>query len=142
MSYSDNLESYMRRMELPYEKVSDDTWVVAPDSSHRSRIYIRIDEPIVLYTTPVFAVTAATPDHLALYRQLLTFNDMLLHCAYALDGDTIVLSGAHQLEDLDFSEFQAMIEDMAMGLDGHWEQLSTWRGAPDNSSTASGQEGN
>jgi hypothetical protein len=130
MSYAENLESYMHQMELPYEKVSNDTWVVAPESSHRSRIFIRIDEPIVLYTTPVFAVSPATPDQLALFRQLLTFNDTLLHCAYALDGDTIVLSGAHQLEDLDFSEFRAMIEDMAMGLDSHLEQLAQWRAAP------------
>lgn len=142
MSYADTLETYMRRMELPYEKVSDDTWVVMPESSHRSRIFIRIDEPIVLYTTPVFAVLPATPDQLGLYRQLLTFNDTLLHCAYALDGDTIVLSGAHQLEDLDFSEFQAMLEDMAMGLDSHLEQLAPWRPAPDTTSTARGQEGN
>lgn len=142
MSYADTLETYMRRMELPYEKVSDDTWVVAPESSHRSRIFIRIDEPIVLYTTPVFAVLPTTPDQLVLYRQLLTFNDTLLHCAYALDGDTIVLSGAHQLEDLDFSEFQAMLEDMAMGLDSHFDQLAPWRATPDNTSTARGQEGN
>ena len=50
MSYADTLESYMLRMELPYEKVSDDTWVVGPDTRRHVRIVLRIDEPIVLFT--------------------------------------------------------------------------------------------
>ncbi len=127
MSYADTLESYMLRMELPYEKVSDDTWVVGPDTRRHVRIVLRIDEPIVLYSSPVFAVAAETPDQLGLFRRLLELNDTTLHCAYALDGHQIMLSGAHQLEDLDFSEFQAMIEDMAMALDSHLDQLAQWR---------------
>lgn len=130
MSYADTLESYMLRMELPYEKVSEDTWVVGPQTIHNVRIVVRIDEPIVLYSAPVLSVTAATPDQLGLFRRLLVFNDTTLHCAYALDGEQIMLSGAHQLEDLDFSEFQAMIEDMAMALDSHLDQLAPWRAAP------------
>lgn len=130
MSYADTLESYMLRMELPYEKVSDDTWVVGPDTRRNVRIVVRIDEPIVLYSSPVFPIAAETPDQLGLFRRLLELNDTTLHCAYALDGQHIMLSGAHQLEDLDFSEFQAMIEDMAMALDSHLDQLAPWRIAP------------
>lgn len=130
MSNADTLESYMLRMELPHEKLSDDTWVVGPESRFGMQIIVRMDEPIVLYSSPVFAVTAATQDQLGLFRRLLEFNDTTLHCAYALDGDQILLSGAHQLADLDFGEFQAMIEDMAMALDGHLEQLTPWRPAP------------
>lgn len=139
MSYADTLESYMLRMELPYEKVSEDTWVVGPETLRHVRIVLRIDEPIVLYSSPVFAVTAATPNQLGLFRRLLELNDTTLHCAYALDGDQIVLSGAHQLEDLDFSEFQAMIEDMAMALDSHLDQLAPWRAALGSNAP---QEGN
>lgn len=139
MSNADTLESYMLRMELAHEKVSDDTWVVGPESSSGIRIIVRVDEPIVLYSSPVFAVTQATPDQLGLFRRLLEFNDTTLHCAYALDGDQILLSGAHQLADLDFGEFQAMIEDMAMALDSHLQQLAPWRPAPIPSEI---QEGN
>ena len=130
MSNADTLESYMLRMELPHEKLSDDTWVVEPESRTGIQIVVRMDEPIVLYSSRVFAVTAGTRDQLGLFRRLLEFNDTTLHCAYALDGDQILLSGAHQLADLDFGEFQAMIEDMAMALDGHLEQLTPWRPAP------------
>lgn len=129
MSYADTLESYMLRMELPHEQVSDDTWVLAPDSLRHARIIVRIDEPIVLYSTPLFGVTDLTPDREELYRKLLEFNDNLLHCAYALDNGQIVLSGAQQIEDLDYGEFQAMIEDMVMAIDSHLDQLTKWRPA-------------
>jgi hypothetical protein len=129
MSHADTLESYMLRMELPHEQVSDDTWVVAPDSLRHARIIVRIDDPIVLYSTPLFGVTEATPDRENLYRTLLEFNDNLLHCAYALDNNQIVLSGAQQLEDLDYNEFQAMVEDMTMALDSHLDKLTPWRPA-------------
>jgi hypothetical protein len=129
MSHADTLESYMLRMELPHEQVNDDTWVLAPNSLRHARIIVRIDDPIVLYSTPLFSVTEATPDRETLYRRLLEFNDTLLHCAYALDDSQIVLSGAQQIEDLDFGEFQAMVEDMSMALDSHLEQLIAWRPA-------------
>ena len=129
MSYADTLESYMLRMELPHEQVSDDTWVLAPDSLRHARIIVRIDEPIVLYSTPLFGVTELTPDREELFRKLLEFNDTLLHSAYALDNDQIVLSGAQQIEDLDYGEFQAMIEDMVMAIDSHLDQLTKWRPA-------------
>ncbi len=129
MSYSDTLESYMVRMELPHEQVSDDTWVLAPDSLRHARIIARIEEPIILYSTPLFGVTALTPDREGLYRKLLEFNDHLLYCAYALDNEQIVLSGAQQIEDLDYGEFQAMVEDMVMAIDNHLDQLTPWRPA-------------
>ncbi len=119
----------MLRMELPHEQVSDDTWVLAPDSLRHARIIVRLAEPIVLYSTPLFSVSELTNDREALFRKLLEFNDTLLHCAYALDRDQIVLSGAQQLADLDYGEFQAMIEDMVMAIDSHLDQLTPWRPA-------------
>jgi hypothetical protein len=98
-------------------------------ASAHARIIVRIDEPIVLYSAPLFGVTELTPDREELYRKLLEFNDNLLHCAYALDNEQIVLSGAQQIEDLDYGEFQAMIEDMVMAIDSHLDQLTKWRPA-------------
>ena len=93
MSYAETLESYMLRMELPHERVSEDTWVLAPDSLRHARIVACIEDPIVLYSTPLFAVSELTPDREGLFRKLLEFNDHLLYCAYALDNEQIVLSG-------------------------------------------------
>ena len=80
----------------------------------------------MLFSIPVLDVTADVSNPGELYRLLLTLNSELLHASYSLQSDRVVLSGAQQVENLDFNEFQAMIDDMCMALDRHWDQLAPW----------------
>ncbi len=129
MSYSDTLESYMRRMDLAHEQLDASTWVVSPGNVHLSQIVVKIDDPIVLFTSPVFTLDESTPDREGLFRRLLELNEDLLHCAYGLQDKQLLMSGAAQAETLDFNEFQAMIDDMSMGFDRHLDDLAKWRPA-------------
>ena len=126
---ADTVESYLMRMEIPSEPLGDGSWVLAPQGLRRSRILVQVAPPIVLFATPIFEVSAATPDREGLFRRLLELNEELLHCAYGLQGAQVVLSGAQQLENLDFNEFQAMIDDISMSLDRHLGELAPWRPA-------------
>lgn len=129
---AEKLESYMLRMEVPNEPIGDGTWALTPQSLRNNRILVKISDPIVLFTTPIFRVTEATPNKEGLFRRLLELNEELLHCAYGLESEQIVLSGSHQLENLDFNEFQALLDDMSMGLDRHLNELVFWRPASAN----------
>ena len=124
------VESYIRRMALPYEQVDTDTWMVTPQNLRHSQIVVRIEDPIILFSTPLFEVGDETPDREGLFRTLLELNESLLHSAYGLQDNQLVMSGAHPVETLDFNEFQAMIDDMSMSLDSHLEQLARWRPSP------------
>jgi len=75
---------------------------------------------------PVLELTEAQRSDVELFRGLLELNAELLHSSYSLQGDKVVLSGAQQLENLDFNEFQAMIDDMCMALDKHRDRLEQW----------------
>jgi hypothetical protein len=126
MASMDELDSYLIKMGLPYEQVGDGTWVVRPDSARHAQIGVQIDEPIVLFSIQMFKVEPALVRREELYRTLLELNAELLHSCYALQGDQIVLSGAQQLENLDFNEFQAVVEDMSMALDNHYDKIAPW----------------
>jgi hypothetical protein len=39
-----------------------------------------------------------------------------------------VLSGASQAATLDINEFQAVLDDLTMALDNHFEKLAPWMG--------------
>ncbi|MCA9716791.1 MAG: YbjN domain-containing protein [Myxococcales bacterium] len=117
-------------MELVHEPLDDGTWLVSTGNLRHTQIVVKIQEPIVLFTTPVFELREDTPDCEALFRTLLELNEELLHCAYGLQDRQLLLSGAHPVETLDFNEFQAMIDDMSMSLDSHLEQLARWRPSP------------
>ncbi len=126
MSSLDDLDSHFTRTGLTYEQIGHNTWVLTPDSAHPAQIAVSADEPIVLFSIEVFALGGQEEDHEGLFRSLLELNSELLHSSYSLQGDKVMLSGAQQLENLDFNEFQAMIDDMCMALDNHWDKLSKW----------------
>jgi len=126
---SDTVENYLLRMEIPNEQLDEATWVLAPESLRDSRIIMKVSAPIVLFSAPLFTLNASSTGREALFRRLLEFNEELLHCSYGLQGDQVVLSGAQQLENLDYNEFQAMIDDMSMSLDRHLGELAPWRPA-------------
>ncbi|HWB74050.1 MAG TPA: hypothetical protein VG755_03825 [Nannocystaceae bacterium] len=129
MASNDELDSYLIKMGLPYEQVGEGTWVINPDSSmRRAPIGVTIEEPIVLFSIPMFELGTDVPERERLFRTLLELNSELLHSSYALQGDQVVLSGAQQLENLDFNEFQAMVDDMCIALDNHLERIAPWIG--------------
>ncbi len=131
MNYVDRLESYMLRMDLTYEQLqgTENTWVIDPGNPQNSAIVLRLEDPIVLFSAPVFECGEQTPNREELFQLLLALNEELLHASYSLRGNQIVLSGAYQVENLDFGEFQAMIDDMSLSLDTHLGKLDPWRQA-------------
>lgn len=126
MNSVDDLDSHLIQTGLPFEQIGHNTWVIQPEGGHAQQIAVSADLPIVLFSVPVLELTDALRNDVELFRCLLELNAELLHSSYSLQGDKIVLSGAQQLENLDFNEFQAMIDDMCMALDKHWDKLAPW----------------
>lgn len=124
MSSADQLDSYLIKSGLPYEQIADGTWVLHPESARNANLGVKISDPIVLFSIQMFELgedVAACED---VFRLLLELNSELLHASYSLQGNQVVLSGAHQLENLDFNEFQAMVDDMCMALDNHYDKIA------------------
>ncbi|MEX1367049.1 MAG: hypothetical protein AB1Z98_28235 [Nannocystaceae bacterium] len=135
MSSVEDLDSYFIQTGLPYEQAGTNTWVITPESAHPAQIGVSADDPVVVFSIVMFSLGGQEVDHEGLFRCLLELNAELLHSSYSLQNDRVVLSGAQQLENLDFNEFQAMIDDMCMALDRHWDQLAEW-GRPASQSQA------
>jgi hypothetical protein len=125
MSSADKLDSFLIKSGLPYEQIADGTWVLHPESARNASLGVKIEDPIVLFSIQLFELgLSAVGDHAAVFRMLLELNSELLHASYSLQGSQLVLSGAQQLENLDFNEFQAMVDDMCMALDNHYAKIA------------------
>ena len=60
-------------------------------------------------------------DREALYRTLLSLNTAeMVHGAFGLEGDAVVIVHALDLENLDFNEFQAVIDDVSLAIARHY----------------------
>ncbi len=141
MASTDELDSYLIKMGLPYEQVGEGTWVINPDGAGRSPTVIQIEEPIVLFSIRMFELAPELRDRERLFRTLLELNAELLHSSYSLEGDHVVLSGAQQLENLDFNEFQAMVDDMSIAMANHLERIAPWIGRDGAQQAAANAEG-
>lgn len=123
---ADNVESLLFRAGVPFDQLDPTTWVLQLDNQHRSRVVVKVEEPIVLFSLSL-GVLDEVDNREALYRTLLELNADFMHNAYAIEGERVVLSGALQTENLDANEFQAVIDDLTMTLDSHLEKLSNWK---------------
>jgi hypothetical protein len=124
---AENVESMLFRSGAPFDQLDPTTWVLRIENRHRSRVIVKVAEPIVLFSVPLGTLDDSIGNREALYRTLLEFNADFMHNAYAIEGERVVLSGALQTENLDANEFQAIIDDLTMTLDQHLDKLADWK---------------
>jgi hypothetical protein len=117
-----DIESYLIRAGVDYEEIEGGTWVIRGEQAHSADVVIRVEDPIVVFRMKVKTIPKDGVE--ALLRQLLTLNAReMLHAAFGLEDDMVVVGGAQQLENLDFNEFQAMLDDIYLAVDKHYETI-------------------
>jgi hypothetical protein len=63
-----------------------------------------------------------------LCRQLLEYNAReLVLGSYGVEGENVVLTDAMELENLDFSEFEASVDSLSLALASHLSALAPYR---------------
>lgn len=124
---AENVESMLFRSGAPFDQLDSTTWVLRLDNRHRSRVIVKVADPIVLFSVPLGTLDDGIDRREVLYRTLLELNADFMHNAYAIEGERVVLSGALQTENLDHNEFQAIIDDLTMSLDHHLDKLADWK---------------
>jgi hypothetical protein len=125
MRSSKDVEAYLLRMERRFEEASAGTFVVRVGSV---AVALKVDAPLVVARVEIGAVGAGA-DRLGLYAELLRLNAKeLVHAAYGLDGETIVLSAALELENLDYNELDAVFAELDLALAQQLPRIRTLAG--------------
>jgi hypothetical protein len=123
MKTAEDIESYLLRAGVPYETVKPGIWLVQVGGL--GRLAVSIAGPVVAFRMKVMD----GPQHGKedLYRTLLQLNTSeMVHGAFGLEGEAIVLVHALELENLDFNEFQGVVDDMSMAVAKHHPKLSQY----------------
>jgi hypothetical protein len=123
MKTAEDIESYLLKVGLPYEQIKPGMWVLKVE--HCDNFVVSMAGPVVVFRVKVMDLPRA--DREPLYRTLLALNtgDMV-HGAFGLEGDAVVIVHALDLENLDFNEFQAVIDDVTLAIARHYPVLSRW----------------
>jgi hypothetical protein len=112
-----DVEAYLLKLNRRFSIVDDQpgTFLVRSSDDDGPHVALRVDPPLVVVR--VHIGDAPGPDNAALFRRLLELNArQLVHASYGLEDDRIVLSAALELENLDFNELQATLDEIDMAL--------------------------
>lgn len=120
----EDIEGYLRKLERRFEKLEDGTLLIAMGSG-KPPVAMRVAPPVVVLQVGITSAPVGdTPIHSSLYRRLLEMNaNDLVHSAYGIEKDRIVLAAALDLDNLGFTELEAVLADIDMALAKHVPEL-------------------
>ncbi|HEY7612025.1 MAG TPA: hypothetical protein VH764_03440 [Gemmatimonadales bacterium] len=125
----DDLLSFFDRLyggTLNVSEIEPNLWVVRTPED--AEVVVHYAPPVVILRVRVMELPASEPRRGELFRQLLEYNARdLVHGSYGLEGNHVVLTDTLELEDLDFSEFEASFDSITLALASHLGALATFR---------------
>lgn len=123
----EDLESFLIRTEMDYEEIGENLWIVDPPggtSTGEPAVVISYSPPLVVFRAKIGTAPDDAEQKLALYEQLLALNASdLVHGAYGLEETEVILTDALEIENLDYTEFLASLESLALAVTSHRHKL-------------------
>jgi len=126
MTGLNRVESYLIGLEIEYQEVANNAWLVNDEARSLSQVVITAADPVVVIRAKVMEIPKERK--LELFETLLRLNATdLLHGAYALDGDDIILVDTLESETMDRSELEASLDAVGFALSQHYPVLGKFR---------------
>ena len=126
MRTREDLESYLLDAGMAHEEVAQNTWLVRDPENRGGRIVVRLEDDLVLFRLNVLGLDKVK-DRAQLFEKLLRLNAAdMVHGAYGLADDHVVLTSIMLLETLDRAEFRAVLDDFSLALGKHRETLAAF----------------
>jgi hypothetical protein len=131
MTSREDVEQFIERLGpegVQAREVEPGLWVLSAGTD-APEVAVHYNPPVLVLRVKVLDLGEGNRKA-ELYRHLLELNATdLVHGSYGIDGASVVLSDALELEDLDFSEFQASYDSMMLALASHLATLAPYRQA-------------
>lgn len=120
----EDIEGYLQKLERRFEKLEDGTLLVFMGTG-QPPVAVRVAPPVLVLQVGITgAPTDDTTKQASLYRRLLELNATeLVHAAYGIEKDRIVLAAALDIDHLGFTELEAVLADVDMALANHVPEL-------------------
>jgi hypothetical protein len=115
MRTASDVEAYLLRMNRSFHEVDGQPGMFLIEGGPAS-VVVRVEAPLVVIRVHIGEADGVS-DPAAFYRQLLELNAReLVHTSYGVDHGRVVLSSALELENLDFNELQATMDEIDLAL--------------------------
>lgn len=120
------IEQYLIDLMLSYREIGEDMWLLDDGDHNLTGLVVMYDDPVVVFRVEV--MDAPEKNRLELFTKLLELNAAdVLHGAYALENDKIVLINTLDYDTMDYGEFRSTLDSFSMALAQHYPILSLYR---------------
>jgi hypothetical protein len=120
------VEQYLIELMLTYREVDKKLWYLDDEEHGLQGVAVMLTEPLVVFRAEV--MEAPQEKRLELFTKLLELNATdVVHGAYALENEKIILIDALEYDTLDYGEFRATLDAFSLALTQHYPILSKYR---------------
>ena len=124
----DDLESYLIRMDLEHREVEPGMFLVQGRNSGLPMVVHHADS-LLLIRLKLMDLPTTENGKLELYRTLLELNATdVVHGAYGIEENELIMSDTLELETLDFHELRASMESIELAAVSHMERIRALAG--------------
>ena len=133
MVTKDDIEGFLNRLGadgVSYSEVEPGLWIIRPSGELDFGVVVHFSPPVVILRVKVMTVPSSPEAMATLSRRLLELNATdLVHGAYGIEEESIVMTEAIELAHLDYEEFLAAYESITVALASHLRELGSYREA-------------
>jgi hypothetical protein len=127
MDIKEKLEGYFIDLSVPFESKDDGLWIVNDESKGLENLIVTADDQIVTLTVNVMKTPSSNKEEF--FETLLKLNATdLIHGAYGIEGDEVLLVDTLEAATMDLEEIQASLDAVSLALSQHYTILSKYRG--------------
>jgi hypothetical protein len=122
MATRDNIEHYLIQIEYPFESIENHMWVI----HNTADVVVTYEPPLVIFRMKIMEIPKKRREDF--FKLLLELNATnMIHGAYGIEGENVVLIDTLQSEHLDFSEFQASLDALLLASSQDYQRLKAFR---------------
>ena len=122
MTTRENIEHYLIQIEYPFDSIESDMWVIRDTAN----VVVTYEPPLVVFRMKLMEIPQQRREDF--FKLLLELNATnMIHGAYGIEGDNVVLIDTLQSESLDFNEFQASLDALLLASTQDYQKLKAFR---------------
>ncbi len=119
------IEGYLINLSLTHEEIGENIWLINDAEKGLGNVIVFAEDSLCTIRAKVMEIPEK--GRLELFRELLLLNADMVHGAYAIEEDHIILLDTLELATMDYEEFQASLDAVGLALAQHYPKLSQFR---------------
>jgi len=120
------IEQYLIDLKYSYTEEKPNLWLLDDKQHDLEGIAVMYADPLVIIEVQV--MNAPQKKREEFFAKLLELNACdMIHGAYGLQGEKVVIIDTLEYENLDYAEFRASLDAISLALTQHYQVLSGYR---------------